>query len=429
MRTLRLVSSLRSQRGQIILFVMLSLVFLLVIAGTLGSDAARLVSDKGEMQAALDASALAGAGKLGFDDTVFPTARDFAVSFATKSQNRAGVITLQRNDANDPAAFNTASPPYGDVLLGIWDPSKPDGLGPGLRFEPSLDGSQVNAVMCRYKRQIPASFLSLWGLFNMTVASSAVATANPPSTVPPDACLFPIGVGDCPFERFGGGTSGSLGCGAAITFITSSTKEDDPGAGCLAPPCTNTAAWVSLDPSANPTPNNLIDQINAAKNGACSGSPLKTGDDIESSNGMVQPVMNAVESAFKTKFAESETHTVKDSDGNVTYEGPGWKVYIPVIDTECPAGPISGSQKIVGWTTFVMTQVIDKGKCAVANHSANNPWDAIGDTPNCLGTNPPANAGALRAVFGYYSCEIIPTNPNPLPGPTSALATKLRLVR
>src|SRR5215470_20314014 len=96
---------LRNQRGQIIIFVALSLVFLVVVAGYFGSDVSRIVSDKGELQASLDAAALAGAGKLGFNDTVFPTVRDFTVDMATKSTNRSGTVVLNRNDANDASAF------------------------------------------------------------------------------------------------------------------------------------------------------------------------------------------------------------------------------------------------------------------------------------------------------------------------------------
>ena len=426
MSTRRPVSSLRNQRGQIIIFVMLSLVFLLVVAGFFGSDVASMISLKGEVQSSLDAAALAGAGKLGFGADTFPTARSFAVDFAGKNPSRRGPVTLDPNPSNNPATFDGQAAPYGDVLIGIWNDTKPDGIGAGKRFEPSADPNFVNAVMCRYKRQVPASFTSLWGLFNMTVATSSVATANPPNAVPPDACLFPIGVGDCPFKN--PDPNNKIGCGATITFITSS-GNGDTGAGCLAPPCTNSAAWVSLDPSASPNTPNLISQINAAKGGACAGSPLKTGNDVEANNGMAQPIMNTVESAFKEMYAASGTHTVTDTAGNVKYEGKGWKVYIPVIHTDCPAGAISGDHKIVGWTTFVMTQVINKGECAVQNRAAENPWDAIGKAPNCLGTNTPANSGALRAIFGYYSCEIIPSNPNPLPGPMAALATKLRLVR
>jgi hypothetical protein len=427
MRLPPLRSSLRNQRGQIIIFTMLAVVFLLVIAGSLASDVAKLIAAKSEAQSSLDAAALAGAGKLGFDSTVFGTARDFAVNFAGLNQTKTvpRIVTLDRNDANDPSVFDAATitpAGTGDVLLGIWDPTKPDGIGIGKRFEPSLDGTIVNSVMCRYKKQVAGNFMSLWGFFPMNVAASAVATANPPETAPTDACLFPIGVGSCPFQ---GNTS--LGCGATITFITSSNQGD--GAGCLAPPCSNSAAWVGLDPNLAPNPSNLVDQINAAANGQCGGSPLKTGDNIATNNGMQTPTMNAVRDAFIQKYNASGTVEVLDSNGNATYSGKGWKVYIPIIETACPAGAISGDHKVIGWTEFVMTQVITSGNCAVENHYSGNPWDAIGKTPNCSGTNVPQNSGALRAIFGYYSCNIIPVNPNPLPGPRSALATRLRLVR
>src|SRR5919108_167410 len=97
MRSKLRLSSFRNQRGQIILFVMLAVVFLLTVGGGMTSDIARLISTKGEIQAALDAAALAGAGKLGFDATVFGTARDFAVYFATQNTNRAGTVNLERN--------------------------------------------------------------------------------------------------------------------------------------------------------------------------------------------------------------------------------------------------------------------------------------------------------------------------------------------
>ena len=243
-----------------------------------------------------------------------------------------------------------------------------------------------------------------------------------PQTVENDACLFPIGIGSCPFN---GPTS--LGCGATVTFITSSNKDE--GAACLAPPCSNTAAWVSVIPGQDPNVPNLKSQIENAASGNCSGTAYNTGDNIPVNNGMAQPVMDAIQAAFTEQYNASGTVTVTDSDNNPTYSGKGWKVFVPVIETDCPAGAISGSKKIVGWTEFVMTQVINKGSCAVANHYSGNPWDAIGKKDNCLETNTPQNSGALRAVFGYYSCKILPVNPNPLPGPRSALATKLRLVR
>jgi Flp pilus assembly protein TadG len=134
---------LGNQRGQIIIFTLIAVVFLLVVAGSLAADVARMISEKHEVQTALDSAALAGAGKLGFDSTVFPTARNFAVNFAGTNPTRAGKVTLNRNDANDVATFNTHAMPYGDVLLGVWDPTLPDGIGTGKRFAPSLDGTIV----------------------------------------------------------------------------------------------------------------------------------------------------------------------------------------------------------------------------------------------------------------------------------------------
>jgi Putative Flp pilus-assembly TadE/G-like len=405
----------RDQRGSVLIFTTALLVFLLVFTG-LAVDLTFYMSAQGELQKSLDAAALAGAGKLGFDDSVFPTVRTFARDYSLFN----GIHGFRGAPSTVALDLNTVNADTGDIVLGIWDPTKPQGFGPGQRFEPSTDGTIVNAVLCRKQVPVDTTFLRLLGFNGLTVGSFAVAVANPPSTPPPDGCLFPIGVGSCPFE---GPTS--KGCGSTITFITSSGKDE--GAGCLAPPCTNTAAWVNLAGGNVNTPYLRNAIANAA--GSCPPSPLKTGDTIEAGNGMVQTVMNDLETAFVNKYNTSETYEITDEQGNITYAGKGWKVYIPIIETACPAGAISGGHTIVGWTEFVMTQVINKGDCAVANHWGGNQWDPIGKSPNCLGTNTPPNSGALRAIFGYYSCTIIPANPVPEPLPRSALATRLRLVR
>jgi hypothetical protein len=422
----RPLQSLSSERGAILIFVLLAVVFLFMIGGLAIDYAHMFVADK-ELEKAMDAAALAGAGKLGFNDTAFPVARQFAQLFANKNDYRVGAITLDPNVSNAAPPLDSMPTPHGDVILGVWDPTLPEGVGAGRRFAPSLDGTIVNAVMCRFKTEVNTSLFRLWGINTMPISAVSVATANPPATPPPDACLFPVGVGDCPFQ---GETS--LGCGATLTFISSSGQG---GAGCLAPPCTNTAAWVNLaNPGATPTPPQLNEMINDAASGNCAASSLQVGDDIATNNGMAQVVFSNLTTKFQQVWAESPIHTITDVGSNVTYEGKGWKVYLPVIDTECPAGAIEGSREIIGWTEFVITQVINGGQCAVANHwlppgQSTNPWDPIGQTPNCHGTNSPGNVGSLRAIFGYYSCTIIPSNPVPVPVPRSALADKLRLVR
>jgi hypothetical protein len=378
------------------------MVFLLAMIG-FAVDISYEMSAIGELEKSMEAAALAGAGKLGFDDTVFPAVRQNAAQYAQLNpvHNPFGkLINLDQNPGNNP---------NGNIVLGVWDNG----------FTPSLDGTVVNAVRCQFASQVPTTFLRVLGFQSLPVSASAIAVANPPVAPPVDACTFPIGVGSCPFQ---GNTS--LGCGAAITFITSSGKGD-VGAGCLSPPCTNSSAWVNLD-GGSANAGYLRNAITGAGAGNCPASTAQTGAPINTSNGMVQNVMDTLQPIFVQKYNASGTVEIKDSNGNVKYSGKGWKVFIPVIQTDCPTGAISGAHNIVGWTEFVMAQVINKGQCAVTNNWANNQWTANGAGNGCTNPSPDKN---MRAIFGYYSCKIIPANPTPAPGPRTALANRLRLVK
>ena len=55
-----------------------------------------------------------------------------------------------------------------------------------------LDGTQVNAVLCRYQTTIPMTFLRLLGFTSLPVAGEAIAWATQPVTPPPTECVFPI---------------------------------------------------------------------------------------------------------------------------------------------------------------------------------------------------------------------------------------------
>jgi Putative Flp pilus-assembly TadE/G-like len=403
---------LGNQRGTAVLLTLGFMIFLLAMVGFAVDLAYQMVAI-GELERSMEAAALAGAGKLGFNDTVFPTVRQWARQygqFNTQHNTTAGTtINLD---------LNTANAPSGNIVLGVWD-----GAG---NFAPSVDGTIVNAVRCQFASQVQTSFLRVLGINTLPISASAIAVANPPQAPPPptDECLFPIGIGSCPFQ----GENSSIGCGAAVTFITSSKKDDGAGAGCLAPPCTNTAAWVNLAGSDTPTAEYLKDAITAAGNGACAATGFQTNDGVPVSNGMVQSAFNTLEPVFVQKYTNSSIEEIKDADGNVTYSGKGWKVYVPVIETDCPAGAISGTHTIKGWTEFVMTQVINHGKCAVNNDwgGTSSPWAQAGTTNGC---NAATFEPAMRAIFGYYSCKIYPSNPVPIPTPRTALGSRLRLVK
>ncbi|MEE8494114.1 MAG: pilus assembly protein TadG-related protein, partial [Nitrospirales bacterium] len=234
----------KNQRGSVLLFSIIMLMPLLVI-GAIAMDLGYVGSVRREMQRSMDAAALAGAGNLGFDDTVFPATRAAAQNYAALNgyshyDPLVGDITLDLNPTNLPT---------GDIVLGVWE----DGA-----FAPSLDGTVVNAVQCQFEAPIPTSFLSMLALDNLTVSASAIAVSNPPEVIPDGTCVFPIAVSCC---SFGGCTSGtSSGCGAPITFITSARPQ---GTDCIAPPCPNSAAWA--DPCSDDQPNTptLINLINA----------------------------------------------------------------------------------------------------------------------------------------------------------------------
>src|SRR5262245_9500667 len=233
-----------NEKGNVLIFTTVLVVPLLIIFGGLALDFAHFGTVDDQIQKSLDAAALAGAGNLGFNSSAFPAARAAAQNYASLNPLRLGSASLAPINLN----ANTANAPIWDIVLGIWS---------GSSFAPSPDGTQFNSVLCRYQTTVPMTFLRLLGFAGLNASGYSIAIANPPLTPPPTACLFPIGVGSCPFQ---GPTS--LGCGATITFITSSNQGG--GAGCLAPPCSNTSAWVNLTGTSTPNTPSLQNAINNA---------------------------------------------------------------------------------------------------------------------------------------------------------------------
>jgi Flp pilus assembly protein TadG len=388
--------NVRKPRGVILLLTILLVIpFMLIMAG-LAVDVASLVATRNELHRATDAAALAGAGKLAFDDTVFPAVRTNAVSFAAQNPARYGAVVLDPNVSNNPA---------GDVVLGIWNAGT---------FTPSVDGTVVNAVLCRTRQNTPTSFLRLIGLTTMGMSAQSVAVSNPPNS--PPACVFPIGVTTCQFVGPQGYSS--LGCGTAVTFATSSGNVPGTQAG------TNTGAWVSLTGAGTPTSPDLRQAIADAANGTCSSNPV-AGDTIGANNGMIQNVVDLFESYFIQQYNASLASPITiygpkvgDQPGPMIYRGGGWEVYVPLIQTACPPQAINQSYTIQTFAKFVFTQVINHGTCVV-----NNPADT-NSAPLCGLKDP-----SLRAIFGYFDCARLDSQPTSVPTPKAALATKLRLVQ
>ena len=401
---------LRDETGNVLLFTIVLVVPLMIIFGGLAADLAYLGTVDNEVQRSMDAAALAGAGQLRFDSSVFPAARTWAQNYALLNTYRAGTVAPPTINLT----LNTSNAANGDIVLGIWN---------GSSFTPSLDGTQVNAVLCRYQTTVPTSFLRLLGFTSLPVSGESIAWATQPVTPPPTACVFPIALTSC---FFGGSTS--LGCGATVTFISSSSGSAVGG---------NSAAWASMVPGQAPNDANILNQVQASASGTCTGTPLSTGDNEPVNNGQLNNVVNWLRgnspNAFPAKYAASPELVVKKADGSDAYRGKGWEVFVPVIDTGsgCPPAAINGSLPIVGWTRMVITQVQGKnGTCAVANHWAGNPWDehCFTGAKNGTATSLPPGWAGQTGIFGYFDCAYAPAPPSPVPGPITATA-RLRLVR
>jgi hypothetical protein len=397
------------QRGTAVLLTIGMMVFILAMVGV-AVDLAYRFAAIGEIEKSVEAAALAGAGNLGFNDSVFPTARAAAAQYATLNpyHNPLGMlISLNPNPANAP---------NGDVVLGVWDDST-------ASFTPSVDGTVVNAMRCQYATTVPTTFLRVLGIQTLGVSASAVAVANPPALPPPNSCVFPIGLSSCPFQNNEVYTSS--GCGKTIKFITSNGQADS----------SNTAAWVNMSGSGTPTPSTLNPQIDAAETGQCNSNPPAVGSTVGTNNGMAANVFENLKDAFVTNFNRSvalnTTYSIKDVQNNVVYNGPGWEVYVPVVQTACNADgstqAIQGDHTLVGWTRFVMTQAYDttgqSTGCAVSN-----PYDTA-TAGYCTNPPPELTGGASRSIFGYYDCGVIASPPTTQPVPRAALGNRLRLVK
>jgi hypothetical protein len=384
----------RDQRGLVLLFVVGLLGAMLGIGG-LAVDAARIVAAETELRRILDAAALAGAGNLGFDSTAFPTA-------VTAAQTYAGL--------NSPFSGGSVSLAPGDVVLGIYD-------GVGRTFTPSNNGTFVNAVQCTITRAIPTAFLALLGRPSVTMTVRATAVSNPPAGIPNDATMFPIGAATCAFQT--GGSFGSQGCGGPISL--------SPG---------GAMAWMNTQGPGTPSASQTRAAISAAFSDTGGGSTLTVGSTVGTQNGTDAGVFNDIGNCngqgrnctgdFVSKFNATATYTTRDANHNITYQGHGWEVYVALLDIPCPPpNSINGDYRILTFARVVITQVINQGWCAVANHYPGNAWDSQCPAPNGTAATRDSNK---RMVFGYFECVSFDANQVGGPAPRAALATRMRLV-
>jgi hypothetical protein len=404
MRLQRLRDRLNNERGNVLLFTFTLLVFLLVMGG-FAIDFAYQAAARTELQRTIDAAALAGAGKLGFDDTVFPTVRSTAQLYGTRNPLRTGTLTLN---------LNTANAADGNIVLGIWNAGS---------FSPSLVGSQVNAVRCQVQTTIPTSFLRLLNIDTLPIAASAVAISNPPVLPGCGTPILPIAVTPCAFYDAGTDQfNNSNGCGTGLTWISSNPICNNSAD---SPQSCNTAAWASLDGT---------NWTNAQHQGAITNAGLTTpacnvtapaGGGTYLDNGMVQPTFRLLRDTFVAHrtptLAGGDVMKIVNGVPTVAYPASsgGWEVGVMMVQSPCPPRAMNGPYTISTYSKFVVTQVFDQGDGCIISPNM-DPQAA-----SYCGTSQPQ----LRALFGYFRCDTLGLVATLDPVPRTALAAKLKLVR
>jgi hypothetical protein len=402
-----------NQRGNVLLLTTVVVLPLMVIFAGLATDLAYLGLVDAELQRSVDAAALAGAGNLGFDGTVFLKVRQEARKYAGLDTNRyrVGQVDLQLNTGNDLG---------GDIVLGVYANGT---------FRKSDVGTEVNAVLCRYATTVPTSFLRLLGFNSLPAAAQAIAIANPPVISGCGEPILPLGVTQCSFQDPGGAFNNSSGCGTAITFIRSQTLCRQGVSGENTSQLCNTGTWVSLN-GENPTPKYLENAIQSASNPNACNVTLGSGSTTTANGGMLDPAYQALADEFVKRYApllepitKADGTTVKGINGQDLMMG--WKAGVMVLATpSCPPGQIAGEQKVATYAPFVVTQVFNqKEGCVVQNldpQAQSYCYDATGK---------PRKDNDLRAVFGYFKCGQLGQVATIDPVPRAALAERLRLVR
>lgn len=346
-----------------IAIVYLSIIMLVLIAFVgLAVDIGYMYVAKGQLQNAADSAALAGAGKLANKSTspFQPVARTEAVNYANKNKVAGDPLTLSTNDTNNPG---------GDVVLGNWNPSRPE----DQRFLPADGTLFINAVKVVARRsgvvnesagigpnaRVSIFFGKIFSLLpgggagwtSMTASAQAIAVNPQPTLLPIPLCLPTCG---------------------AVTNLDGSTKfyfNAKKG--------TPNITWSSF--LLKPTNKGDVEDYLTGKTqppDLCSLLKNSPPVCLNTTQGAVVPDMCVLIDQIRKN---SQTYTVNGQ------QIKAWKVYIPVFDSN--ANPCGGKTPCLGDPGAQPGDAYSFIRLAVAYLV-----DAVAQG-NCAGFSPPSLKG------------------------------------
>ena len=175
------------RRGSIAVVLAIILVVTIAVAAlVIDLGYARLV--QAQLQAAADASALAGVTELNGTDEGMDQARLTAVAVASLNLAHGEAVLL------DP---NTANGADGDVVLGTWD---------GLAFTPNTIADEVNAVSVLARRPDLVPLLSAVAFQRESLGAGALSIASVKGELGAGEVPYylPFGLPDCMWDEYSG---------------------------------------------------------------------------------------------------------------------------------------------------------------------------------------------------------------------------------
>lgn len=330
----------RAQRGNVLVFVTLSLIALFGFAAW-STETGQVWMARGQLQAGSDSAALAGAGEL-----IDPNADQ-------PSDPAAAIAAAQAFGIEHKSIGVDIDILAGDIETGSWDTTT-------RTFTPlpgSTDRTQVRAVRLLGRRDdtangpIPTVLGRIMGVDSIAVNTEAVGYIGFAGLLPPGSALLPIAIDCCEI-------SGSACDNDYCAEIAANPPNPKPVPGGdfagqtvtaleFAAQGTQNACWTELDGvSTSISAAGLQDIVRDANPTTVGGQPIYV------DNGTKTPVLDEIQKRFLGQGAYSGNPAGEDTNGNGTIDS--WLVPLPIVECQNPGDGCAGGtpQRVVGVACF-----------------------------------------------------------------------------
>jgi type II secretory pathway pseudopilin PulG len=381
----------RGERGNVLVFVTLALIALFGFAAW-STETGQAWSARGQLQAASDSAALAGAGEL----FVPNSGQQSDPAAATAAAQAFGV---EHQVAKDPVDILAA-----DVEAGRWSLQT-------RTFTPlpgSTDPQEVRAVRVMGRRDdtangaLPTVLGRIMGVDSIPISTEAIAYIGYAGLMPPGTALLPIALDCC---QISGATCDQSYC----EYV-----QNDPPKPCqLGPASDNPGKWVSCleFASSNGEQNACWTELDAVdgsintpglKDIIVDGNPVAVGNDpIYVDNGTKTAVLNEIFDRFHDSGQYSSDPNGGGSDTNNNGTNDSWLVPLPIVECQYPGDGCAGgsAQRIVGVACFDV-QEVDGAPDKIIKGEFVCPGDPRWDASKCsVGFGPGGEVPTIDAQY------------------------------